>query len=240
MINDLGQPVGESVPGWRPRPSPCGVVLSGRYCRLEPLDSSHVPALHDALNLRDRSGRQWTYMPWGPFRDIDEFAPLVDWIIDEPGFVTFAVVDLRTGLPEGMAGWGRIDPAIGSIEVGGIIYGPDLQRTPATTEAMYLMACHVFDDLGYRRYEWKCDALNAASMAAARRLGFVYEGTWRNATIYKARNRDTAWFAMTDADWSVRKSAIADWLDPGNFDTNGQQLSSMSALIARRGLKAEP
>jgi hypothetical protein len=100
---------------------------------------------------------------------------------------------------------------------------------------MYLMASHVFDDLGYRRYEWKCDALNARSIAAARRLGFIYEGTWRNAMIYKGRNRDTAWFAMTDADWGVRKSVISDWLDPGNFDANGQQRSALSALTSRCG-----
>lgn len=139
-----------------------------------------------------------------------------------------------------MAGWARIDPAIGSIEVGGVIYSPDLQRTPAATEAMYLMAAHVFDDLGYRRYEWKCDALNARSMAAARRLGFIYEGTWRNAMIYKGRNRDTAWFAMTDTDWGVRKSVISDWLDPGNFDPNGQQRSALSPLTARCGALSGP
>ena len=115
MINDLGQPIGESVRGWQPRPSPSGVILSGRYCRLEPLESAHVPALHDALNLRDRSGRQWTYMPWGPFRDVDEFAASVEWIVAEPGFLTLAVVDLQTGQAEGMAGWGRIDQAIGLI-----------------------------------------------------------------------------------------------------------------------------
>ena len=233
MINALGQPTGKSVQGWQPRPTPSGVVLSGRYCRLEPLNGTHVRDLHDALNFSDRSGRQWTYMPWGPFEDVDAFAALVDWIVAEPGYLTLTVIDLRTGRPAGMAGWGRIDPAIGSIEVGGIIYSPHLRRTPAATEAMYLMASHVFDDLVYRRYEWKCDALNAGSMAAARRLGFVYEGTWRNATIYKGRNRDTAWFAMTDADWAIRRSVIAGWLDPKNFDAGGQQRSSLSALIER-------
>jgi RimJ/RimL family protein N-acetyltransferase len=190
-------------------------------------------ALHDALNMHDRSARQWTYMPWGPFRDADEFAGFVAALLAEPGFLTLTVIDLQTGQPEGMAGWARIEPAIGSIEVGGIIYSPSLQRTPAATEAMFLMASHVFDDLGYRRYEWKCDALNAPSLAAARRLGFIYEGTWRNATIYKRRNRDTAWFAMTDTDWNVRKSVISTWLDPGNFDSNGQQRSALSALISR-------
>jgi RimJ/RimL family protein N-acetyltransferase len=171
--------------------------------------------------------------PWCPFVDAGEFAEVVDALIVEPGFLTFAVIDLRTGQPEGMSGWARIDPANGSIEVGGVIYSPDLQRTPAATEAMYLMAGHVFDDLGYRRYEWKCDALNARSMAAASRLGFSYEGTWRNALIYKGRNRDTAWFAMTDSDWAVRKGVISDWLDPSNFDPKGQQRSSLSALMSR-------
>jgi RimJ/RimL family protein N-acetyltransferase len=233
MVNDLGQPIGERIEDWLPRPYPSGTVLRGRYCRLEPLVRRHVPALHDALNLRDQSGRQWTYMPWGPFGDAGEFAACVDALLAEPGILTLAVIDLRTGQPEGMAGWARIDPAIGSIEVGGVIYSPGLQRTPAATEAMYLMARHVFDDLGYRRYEWKCDALNAPSIAAARRLGFVYEGTWRNATIYKGRNRDTAWFAMTDTDWGARKSVISNWLNPANFDANGQQRSALSALSSR-------
>jgi RimJ/RimL family protein N-acetyltransferase len=209
------------------------VVLTGSYCRLERLDRSHIPALHDALNLRGRSGGLWTYMPWGPFDDIEDFARFADGIIAEPASLTLVVVDLRSGLPEGMAGWGRIDPAIGSIEVGGVIYSPQLQRTAAATEAMYLIARHVFDDLGYRRYEWKCDALNAASMAAARRLGFIYEGTWRNALIYKGRNRDTAWFAMTDVDWSIRRGVIRQWLAPANFDARGQQRTSLSALTAR-------
>ncbi|MGI8413434.1 MAG: GNAT family N-acetyltransferase [Solirubrobacteraceae bacterium] len=233
MVDDLGQPIGEPLPGWQPRPYPPGTVLTGRYCRLEPLVTRHVPSLHRALNLRDPSGRQWTYMPWGPFRDADEFAALVDALVAEPGILTLTIIDLRTGRPEGMAGWARIDPAIGSIEVRGIIYSPELQRTPAATEAMYLMASHVFDDLGYRRYEWKCDALNARSMAAARRLGFIYEGTWRNAMIYKGRNRDTAWFAMTGRDWAVRGRVISDWLDPGNFGSDGQQRSALSDLTVR-------
>ncbi|MFZ1997313.1 MAG: GNAT family protein, partial [Solirubrobacteraceae bacterium] len=189
-------------------------------------------ALHDALNLRDQSGRHWTYMPWGPFRETGEFVAFVQALVAEPDLLTLAIIDGRTGQPEGMAGWARIEPAIGSIEVGGVIYSPDLQRTPAATEAMYLMASYVFDQLGYRRYEWKCDALNARSMAAARRLGFAYEGTWRNAMIYKGRNRDTAWFAMTDADWAVRKGAISAWLDPGNFGPGGRQRCALSALTS--------
>ncbi len=232
MMNEFGQPIGEPLPGWQPRPAPTGVVLEGRHCRLEPLDRRHVPALHEALNLADPDGRGWTYMPWGPYRDIDEFAASLEWIGAESGFLFLAIIDAATGLAQGMAGWGRIDPAIGSIEVGGIIYGAQLQRTPAATEAMYLMASHVFDDLGYRRYEWKCDSLNAPSRAAARRLGFLYEGTWRNATIYKERNRDTAWFAMTDVDWAAQKQVLARWLDPENFDADGGQRASLSALTA--------
>ena len=235
MINDLGQPIGEPILDWQPRTVPSAPTLSGRYCRLEPLEARHVPALHDALNLRDGSGRDWTYMPWGPFGEAGEFAAFVGTLVAEPDVLTLAITDARTDQPEGIAGWARIEPAIGSIEVGGIIYSPDLQRTPAATEAMYLMASHVFDELGYRRYEWKCDALNARSMAAAHRLGFVYEGTWRNAMIYKGRNRDTAWFAMTDADWAVRKRAIAAWLDPGNFGPGGQQHRALSALTSECG-----
>ena len=133
----------------------------------------------------------------------------------------------------GVASLMRIDPAAGVIEVGGINYSPALQRTPAATEAMYLMMRRVFDELGYRRYEWKCDSLNAASRAAAQRLGFTYEGMFRQATVYKARNRDTCWFSILDSEWPALKSGFEQWLAPDNFDTDGRQRKRLSQLIGR-------
>ena len=167
MINDLGQPMGEPILDWQPRPVPSAPTMSGRYCRLEPLEARHVAALHDALNLRDRSGRDRTYMPWGPFGEADEFAAFVEALVAEPGSLTLAIIDGRTGQPEGIAGWARIEPRSGRLKSGASSTAPTCSA-PAATEAMYLMASHVFDELGYRRYEWKCDAPNARSMAAAR------------------------------------------------------------------------
>ena len=200
-------------------------MLDGSRVRLEPVSrEAHAADLYAELH-QDPSGRQWTYLPYGPFADADALGafPAAD-----PELVTYAIVVADTGRAEGMASYARISPLIGSIEVGGIIYGPALVRSAAATEAMYLLAANAFDRLGYRRYEWKCDSLNEASMAAARRLGFRYEGTWRNATMYKGRNRDTAWFSITDEEWLVIGPRIAAWLDPANF-VGGRQIRSLSA-----------
>lgn len=229
--NDLGQPIGFPVPGWTARPRPPRRILEGRSCRLEPVDPErHAESLHEA-NLQDRSGRNWTYLPYGPFETLADYR---DWMErtclgDDPLF--HAVIDTRTGRALGLASYLRIDPAMGVIEVGHINYSPLLQGTVAGTEAMYLMMARVFDELGYRRYEWKCDALNAPSRRAAERLGFVYEGTFRQATIYKGRNRDTAWYAIIDRDWPRLKAAFERWLDPGNFDAEGRQRQRLSELI---------
>lgn len=231
QTNDLGQPIGAALPDWTPRAVPAPRELRGRYCRLVPLGVEHAAALFDAVTL-DSSGRQWTYLSYGPFSGPDEFTDFVAATVADPDYVTLTVLDGGTGTPLGWASYLRIAPAIGAIEVGGITFGGALQRTPAATEAMYLMAAHVFEDLGYRRYEWKCDDLHARSRAAAARLGFRYEGTWRNATLYKGRSRDTAWFSITDADWSQLGPVIREWLDPSNFD-HGRQLTALSELTAR-------
>jgi len=226
--NDLGQPIGEDVPGWTPRRPPDPDVLEGRTCRLERFAPHHDEALFGALD-EDRSGRSWTYLSVGPCTAPEQFRQVADELRADPGLVTLAV--LVDDEPLGMASYLRIDAAFGTVEVGWILFAPRLQRTTAATETMYLMARHVFDDLGYRRYEWKCDALNAPSMQAARRLGFGYEGTWRQATMYKGRNRDTAWFAMTDADWRLLRPAYESWLDPAN-QAGGRQRLSLSELTA--------
>jgi RimJ/RimL family protein N-acetyltransferase len=205
--------------------------MVGRLCRLEPLDPvRHADDLHRAYAL-DPDARHWTYLPYGPFADIDAYRR---WMHDtclgaDPLF--FAVVDPATGKATGVASWLRIDAASGSIEVGHLRFSSLLQRNPAATEAMYLMMRRAFE-LGYRRYEWKCDALNAPSRAAALRLGLSFEGIFRQALVTKGRNRDTAWFAATDRDWPALDAAFRSWLDPTNFDAEGRQRVALSALTA--------
>jgi ribonuclease D len=228
--NPLGQPIGWPVKGWSARPRPPRSAMEGRTCRIEPIDPArHAGPLFDAF-AADREGRIWTYLPYGPFADA---GALSEWMSraclgDDPLF--HAIVEAGTGRALGMASYLRIDPAPGVIEVGHINYAPALQRTPAATEAMYLMMRRVFDELGYRRYEWKCDALNEPSRRAALRLGFRYEGLFRQATIYKGRNRDTAWYSILDREWPRLRKAFETWLSPGNFDASGRQRTSLSAL----------
>jgi RimJ/RimL family protein N-acetyltransferase len=228
-LNDLGQPIGLPLPGWAPPPHPSREPLEGRFCRLEPLDPDRHAAALFAANAADEAGRNWTYLPYRPFPTLASYR---DWmssfcLSEDPLF--FAIVDRADGQPVGVASYLRIAPASGSIEVGGILYSPRLQRTPAATEAMYLLMKRAFE-LGYRRYEWKCDALNAASRAAAQRLGFSFEGIFRQATVYKGRSRDTAWYAAIDAEWPALRAAFLAWLDPGNFDGTGRQRAHLADL----------
>jgi RimJ/RimL family protein N-acetyltransferase len=228
--NHLDQPIGFPLPGWTARPRPPRTPIEGRFCRVEPVDPDrHAASLHEA-NSQDAEGRIWTYMAYGPFASLAEYR---SWMAkaclgDDPLF--HAIVDRHTGGAIGVASYLRIDPPAGVIEVGHINYSPALQKTVAATEAMYLMMRRIFDELGYRRYEWKCDALNAPSRRAAERLGFVYEGIFRQATIYKGRNRDTAWYAIIDRDWPRLKAAFERWLDPANFDADGRQRQRLSEL----------
>jgi RimJ/RimL family protein N-acetyltransferase len=197
-FNTLGQPIGDPVDDWTPRRFPDAVTMVGRRCRVEPLSARHAAALFEALH-RDATGAQWTYLAFGPFPTVAEFASFLEHIAADRSLLPFAVTDSH-GRVQGMASYDRIQPAVGSIEVGGIMWSPSMRRTAAATEAMYLMAGYVFDALGYRRYEWKCDVLNTASRAAAERLGFRFEGIFRKVSIYKGRNRDTSWYAMTDSE----------------------------------------
>jgi len=232
-VNQLGQPIGFPLPHWTARPRPPRTALEGRFCTVAPIDPArHAAELHAAY-LLDREGRNWTYLPHGPFPRYEDFR---DWLEQESAGddpLRHAIIERRGGRAVGVASLMRIDPTPGVIEVGGINYAPPLQRTPAATEAMFLMMRRVFDELGYRRYEWKCDALNAPSRAAALRLGFRYEGMFRQATVYKGRNRDTCWFSILDSEWPALKQAFEDWLDPGNFDAEGRQRQSLSSLTRR-------
>jgi RimJ/RimL family protein N-acetyltransferase len=222
-MNALGQPVGAPVPGWTPPIAPPRDPMIGRFCRVEPLDARRHAAELFAANATDREGRNWTYLPYGPFDTPDAYAAWVTSVAgrDDPQF--WSIVDLETAQAVGVASYLRVDPASGSIEVGHINYSPRLQRRPAATEAMYLMMQRAFA-LGYRRYEWKCDALNAPSRAAAQRLGLSYEGIFRQARVTKGRNRDTAWYAAIDSEWPALDHAFREWLDPANFDGGAQRV----------------
>ena len=231
--NEHGQPIGEPVPDWSPRRRPEAGPFDGRYCRVVPLRPDHAQELFPSCSVPGTEPL-WTYLAGldGPFPDPDAFAAGLAATVDDPTSVSVAVTTPQ-GRAVGIANYLRIDPAHGSVEVGGILFGTSLQRTVAATEAMHLMARHVFEDLGYRRYEWKCDDLNAPSCAAARRLGFAYEGTHRNAVVYKGRSRDTAWFSITDEEWPSLAAAHEQWLDAANFDAAGGQRTSLSALTAK-------
>jgi RimJ/RimL family protein N-acetyltransferase len=227
--NHLGQPIGEPLPGWAPPPRPPREPMAGRYCRLEPLDPArHGPELF-AANRADADGRIWTYLGYGPFTTLDEYMAWLQPAAASEDPLFHAIVDLPTGTAVGVASYLRIDPPAGSIEVGHLAFAPALQRTPAATEAMALMMERAFA-LGYRRYEWKCNALNEPSRAAARRLGLSFEGVFRQAGVVKGRNRDTAWYAAIDREWPALRRAFAQWLDPANFDGEGRQRLSLSAL----------
>ncbi len=220
--NALGQPIGLPVTGDFPRPTPPYTPMMGQYCSVVPLDvNRHAPGLFRAF-ANDTDHRNWTYLPYGPFESEPDFETWAraNCMDADPMFHTVLDAD---EVPVGMASYLRIAPAAGAIEVGHIHFSPLLQRKPQSTEVMYLMMKRVFDELGYRRYEWKCDALNAASCRAAQRLGFTFEGIFRQATHYKGRNRDTAWYSIIDSDWPRIKAAFEEWLSPDNFDPAGQQ-----------------
>ena len=228
--NELGQPLSEALPDWTKPPRPDRRPISGNWCALEPLDKHHGPGLYEALKV-DRDGDTWTYMPNGPFSGYSAYE---DWLLgacksQDP--LQFAII--VDGKPLGTASFLRIEPDAGSIEVGYITYSPALQRTRAATETMYLMMKWAFD-AGYRRYEWKCNALNAPSCAAAKRLGFTYEGIFRQMMVVKGQNRDSAWFSITDDSWPRIRKAFETWLHADNFDERGVQKLSLSSLTSRK------
>ena len=201
--------------------------MTGTWVTLERLDpAKHGEALWNAVGGQDKSAL-WEYMPDGPFptREALDTALQAKASTEDPLF--FAIVDNATSLGAGIASLMRHDPKNKVIEVGGIMFSPALQRTREATEAMYLMARHVFETMGYRRYEWKCNSLNEPSRSAALRLGFQFEGIFRQHMIIKGKNRDTAWFSMLDSEWPARRQAFERWLDPANFDAEGLQKTSL-------------
>lgn len=233
--NHLGQPVGFPVPDWTPRPVPPRTPMIGHFARVEPLDPDrHAAELFEA-NAEDQEGRNWTYYNYGPFAALADYRKWVEDSCADKSRMWHAIVDHASGKAIGVAAYANIQPALGTIEVGGLNFSPRLQRKPAATDAMYLMMRRAFDELGYRRYEWKCDSCNLPSCAAAARLGFAYEGLFRQAMITRGNNRDTAWFSIIDKDWPVLRTGFEAWLDPSNFDGDGRQRRSLTSLRSAPG-----
>lgn len=229
------QPLGDPI-DWSPVSPPSGEPLHGDHVSLRSLDPdddaeplftvSHPPGGDPAI---------WTYLPDGPYESAEKLRQTLAWAAGADGHVYYAVEPLAAGQARGQVSFLRIEPAFGTIEIGHIWFAPELQRTTAATEAIYLLARHAFDELGYRRLEWKCDALNAASRRAAKRFGFRFEGIFRNHQIVKGRNRDTAWLAITDEEWPAVRSGFEAWLAPENFGADGSQKNTLGHFIAERG-----
>ncbi|WPO97952.1 GNAT family protein [Pseudomonas sp. HR96] len=229
LINAYGQPIGASTRDWTARQHPAREILQGRTCRLEPLDAAqHAEPLFAAYR-QAADGSDWTYLFVGPFEDLASYQAYVSAAAASRDPQHWAVIDERTGQAVGTLALMRIDGNNGVIEVGNVTFSPLMKRTAISTEVQYLLMKFVFDDLGYRRYEWKCDALNAPSRKAALRLGFSFEGIFRQAVMYKGRTRDTAWFSIIDSEWPERKAAFEAWLAENNFDAQGQQVRALEA-----------
>ncbi|BBQ01479.1 N-acetyltransferase (plasmid) [Burkholderia sp. SFA1] len=233
--NEYQQAIGEPVAGWTARERPARIGIDGTHCRLEPLDAQrHAADLFDAYG-KASDGSDWTYLFVGPFTDFDAFRDYLTKAAASADPLHYTVIDTKNGKAVGTLALMRIEPAHGVIEVGSVTFSPLLKQTRISTEAQYLLMRYAFDQLGYRRYEWKCDSLNAPSRKTALRLGFEFEGIFRQAIVYKGRNRDTAWYAIIDKDWPRIRSAFERWLADDNFDTNGKQRASLAALRDKIG-----
>ena len=227
-INELGQPIGDALPNFKPGDLPKMERLEGRYVIVECLSKDkHGADLYEVYGP-DSPADMWTYLFQNPVQSQEEWSVLLDQMLAAQDRFYYAIVDKESGKALGTFALMRIDRGSRVIEVGSVTYSPQLKRTRLATEAQYLLARYVFEELEYRRYEWKCDALNQPSRYAAERLGFIYEGTFRQAVVYKGRNRDTDWLAMIDKDWSAVKIRLEKWLSPDNFDENGQQIKALS------------
>jgi len=232
--NEHGQPIGPAVEAWTERARPMRTPMEGRYCRLEALDvERHAEDLFAAY-MKAPDGRDWTYLFVERPADPAAFRAYLEKAVASNDPLHYTIIDLNAGggkpAAVGTAALMRIEPVHGVIEVGSITYSPQLKQTRAATEAMFLMMRRSFDELGYRRYEWKCDSFNAPSRAAAKRYGFQYEGIFRQAIVYKGRSRDTAWYSITDREWPRVRTAFEAWLDLENFDSAGRQKRSLAGI----------
>lgn len=226
--NSYGQSVGDALPDWQPCPWPERVRLEGTYCDLEPLSVSHADALFKAHQMA-KDTRSWTWLLREPDPDLASFRDWVESVSQLQDPLYFAVIDRQTAQAVGSLSLMRINPEHGVIEVGHVHFSPLLTQTPASTEAQWLLMRYAFETLGYRRYEWKCNSLNEPSRNAALRLGFQYEGRFRQALVIKGHNRDTDWFSILDKEWPLRDQALRNWLARENFDPDGKQLRPLSA-----------
>lgn len=226
--NQFGQPVGDALPDWQPRPHPQRETLDGRLCRLEPLSLRHAEALFAAYQLAEDT-RAWTWLLREPDVTPESYAAWVESVLTLQDPIHFAVIDKQTGQPVGTLALMRIDSKNGVVEVGHVHFSPLLSRTPTSTEAQWLLMRYAFETLGYRRYEWKCNSLNEPSRRAALRMGFQYEGRFRQALVIKGHNRDTDWFSIIDSEWPTVNKAMQKWLAADNFDTDGKQLRSLES-----------
>ena len=227
-MNELGQPIGDALPNFKPGDLPKMERLEGRYVIVECLSKDkHGADLYEVYGP-DSPADMWTYLFQNPVQSQEEWSALLDQMLTAQDRFYYAIVDKESGKALGTFALMRINRGSRVMEVGSVTYSPQLKRTRLATEAQYLLARYVFEELEYRRYEWKCDALNQPSRYAAERLGFIYEGTFRQAVVYKGRNRDTDWLAMIDKDWSAVKTRLEKWLSPDNFDENGQQIKALS------------
>ena len=227
--NNFGQEIGWPLPGWKPAARPPLTPIEGRFAIVEPLDAERHAADLFAANA-EGDGSNFTYYPYGPFATLDAY---LAWIASASGDASrlfHAIIDKPSGKAVGVAAYANISPAVGVIEIASLNFSPRLQRKPAATEAHYLLMRRAFDELGYRRYEWKCDSCNMPSRAAALRLGFTYEGLLRQAVVYRERNRDTMYFSIVDKEWPRIKAAFERWLDPVNFDAAGQQQANLASF----------
>ncbi|MBP0599529.1 GNAT family N-acetyltransferase [Herbaspirillum sp. LeCh32-8] len=229
-LNEWKQPIGPALPDWQERPRPQRIAVEGRYCRLEPVDAArHSDDLYAAY-AQATDGSDWTYMMSGPFPNPASYRAYAETLQKSEDPLHYAVIDLASGRAVGTMSLMRIEPRHGVIEVGHIALSRQLKRTRVATEAQFLLMRYVFAQLGYRRYEWKCDSLNAPSRQAAQRLGFQFEGIFRQAVVYRGRSRDTAWFSIVDTEWPTLGSAFERWLDPANFDAQGKQKQTLLAF----------
>ncbi|HDG1692194.1 TPA: GNAT family N-acetyltransferase [Kluyvera georgiana] len=229
QLNQFGQLIGDALPDWQPRPYPQRVVLEGQYCRLEPLSLQHADALF-AAHQQAADTRNWTWLLREPEGSVEEYRQWIAGVESLQDPLHFAVIDIPTQQPVGSLALMRIEPNHGVMEVGHVHFSPLLSRTPASTEAQWLLMRYAFETLGYRRYEWKCNSFNDPSRRAALRLGFQFEGRFRQALVIKGHNRDTDWFSIIDGEWPALDRAFQAWLAADNFTADGKQRQSLEAF----------
>lgn len=228
--NEFKQQIGNPLPNWTSRQQPKKIILEGQYCRLVPVTvSEHLADLYHVYGPESQLSN-WTYLPFERFADLTSFENHLTSMSKSEEQLHYAIIDKASDEALGSLALMRIDRQKGSVEVGYVTYSDRLKSTRIATEAQFLLASYIFDDLGYRRYEWKCDALNAPSVAAALRLGFSKEGTFRQALVYKGRNRDTTWLSMLDIEWPQHKKQLLAWLNPNNFTPDGRQKKRLKEM----------